>query len=171
LQSRPWSGEDGDDVVVEGVPGSVMGTAHSATTVDGKAEAPVLAVVTRRRVVERVRDDAVHSTTQTLRAWCSTEARRWRWRLEYLRQSPMVARRLDEASTPGRITVVVPLLHRGGAEAGTVSAFEHHSHSDFGLEGGREGEEVCGGGWEWVSVTRRRGPRVFIARRLGFRGG
>jgi hypothetical protein len=76
LQSRPWSGEDGDDVVVEGVPGSVMGTAHSATTVDGEAEASVLAVVTRRRVVERVHDDAVHSTMQTLGAWCSTEARR-----------------------------------------------------------------------------------------------
>jgi hypothetical protein len=83
----------------------------------------------------------------------------------------MVARRLDEASTPGRVTVEVPLLHRGGAEAGTVSAFGHESHSGFGLEGGREGEEVCDDGWEWVSATRRRGPRGFIARRLGFRGG
>jgi hypothetical protein len=125
-----------------------MGTTHSATTVDGEAEAPVLVVVTRRPVVERVRDDAVHGTTQTLGAWCSTEVRRWRWRLEFLWQSPMVARRLDEASTPGRVTVVVPLLHRGGAEAGTVSAFGHHSHSGFGLEGGREGEEVCGDGWD-----------------------
>lgn len=63
LQSRPWSGEDGDDAVGEGVPRSVMGTAQSATTVDDEAEAPVLAVVARRSVAERVRDDAVHGRT------------------------------------------------------------------------------------------------------------
>ena len=45
----------------------------------------------------------------------------------------MVARQLDEVSTPDRVAVVVPLRRHGGAMAGTVLASGHHGHGGFGL--------------------------------------
>ena len=56
----------------------------------------------------------------------------------------MVARWLDEASMPDRVTVVVLLPHRGGAVAGTVSASGRHGHGGFDLGRRQRGEKVYG---------------------------